>query len=66
MVSKCMFYHVAGAPIQLQREDKDNPARVAQLYAQSKAAVESEIAFLLRERQRDPYRTCAVVTVGMS
>jgi hypothetical protein len=47
---------VAGTPIQLQREDKDDPARVAQLYAQSKAAVESEIAFLLRERQRDPYR----------
>ena len=26
------------------------------LYAQTRAAVEGEIAFLLRERQRDPYR----------
>lgn len=50
------FYFSFGAPIKLRKEDIDDTARVAQLYRQTKQAVEGEIAFLLRQREQDPYR----------
>lgn len=38
------------------KEDANNPQRVRELYSQTKAALEGDIAWLLRHRQRDPYR----------
>lgn len=48
-----------GTPIHTRREDMDDRARIAQVYAQTKAGVQGEIAYLLQQRERDPYRKCA-------
>ncbi len=53
------FWCLPGTPIHTRREDMDDRARIAQIYAQTKAGVQGEIAYLLQQRERDPYRKCA-------
>lgn len=50
------FYFTFGSPIQTRKEDARDPQRAKQLYTQTKNALESEIATLLRLRTDDPYR----------
>jgi len=50
------FYFSFGEAIVTSKEDANNPQRVRELYSQTKAALEGDIAWLLRHRQRDPYR----------
>ncbi len=47
---------VRAEPIETSKEDADNPARVRELYRQTRAALEGDIAWLRAQRERDPYR----------
>lgn len=59
------FYYLFGKPIQtkgreLMLKDKEN---ARELYSQIKSEVEQNIAFLIKKREEDPYRSIVDRTV---
>ncbi|KAL6761607.1 hypothetical protein V8C86DRAFT_1825639 [Haematococcus lacustris] len=49
------YYFLFGEPIETSPSQANDKAAVAQLYKQTKSAVQSGIEYLLRQREQDPY-----------